>query len=358
MTAELATIQPGSEAGTYALATLTDEEFGTRLEALKKGRERIAEIQKKLMRPGIDYGKIPGTGSRPTLLKPGAEKLADFYRFAAGLSAELTQGDGDKSPAILYESRCTLHLGTLDGPVVATGWGVCTSWEKKYRYRWVGQGSSRRQVANDDPWEQANTILKIAEKRAFIDAVLRATASSGLFTQDVGDEEIPRESPRAAPRPFDESGQGAQAKPVLPAASSETPAPVPAPASQDGKPSDAVIKIRYGWANDRGWTDDALEEAAIAATGMTPMEMTSLDWQLFAAAVVKAGPTPGVTQTTLPIEQEASTGTLASEEPAAGDSPSPAPVPPKPGTNAYRALPDGGARADARDYWQKQKVTA
>lgn len=203
MTTELATIeQPGSAAGTHALAMLTDDEFALRLESLKQGRERIAEIQRRLMRPGVDFGKIPGTGDRPTLLKPGAEKLADFYQLAAGMSAEMTPGDGERTPLIRYEVRCTLHLRSLDGPVVASGWGVCTSHEKKYRYRNEWTNGKKQRVVNDDPWEQANTILKIAEKRAFIDAVLRATASSGLFTQDVGDDDLPDEPVRPEPRPL------------------------------------------------------------------------------------------------------------------------------------------------------------
>lgn len=208
MTTELATIeQPGSAAGTHALAMLTDDEFALRLESLKQGRERIAEIQRRLMRPGVDFGKIPGTGDRPTLLKPGAEKLADFYQLAAGMSAEMTPGDGERTPLIRYEVRCTLHLRSLDGPVVASGWGVCTSHEKKYRYRNEWTNGKKQRVVNDDPWEQANTILKIAEKRAFIDAVLRATASSGLFTQDVGDDDLPDEPVRPASRtlPIDPS---------------------------------------------------------------------------------------------------------------------------------------------------------
>jgi hypothetical protein len=324
MTTEIVTrpeqgITPGSEAGTYALATLSDADFDARLDSLKKGRERIAAIQKKLMRPGVDYGKIPGTGDRPTLLKPGAEKLADFYRFAAGMAASLSEGDDEKTPAIRYEVRCTLHLGTLDGPIVATGWGVCTSWEKKYRYRkeWYTTASGKResrQAPNNDPWEQANTILKIAEKRAFIDAVLRATASSGLFTQDVGDEDIPESSPRRDPQPVDDL-------PALPAA-----------------PNDVLLRNRYEWARSTGWNDEQLDEHAIAFIGKSVMDMDHLEWQVFATDVVKAGPI------------ESAADVPAAVEPGAGGSPSPAPAPPKPRTPEYGAL-SAQDKATARAYW-------
>src|SRR5690606_28333663 len=38
-----------------------------------------------------------------------------------------------------------------------------------------------------EPWSLCNTVLKMAKKRALIDATLSATRSSGIFTQDVED---------------------------------------------------------------------------------------------------------------------------------------------------------------------------
>lgn len=225
------------EAGTVALASLTDGEFDRRLAMLKAGRIRIQTIQRELLRPGVDYGVLGGM-DKPTLLKPGAEKLCDFYRFAADFKPEVEYGDGLNSPPIRVLTRCELHLGSLDGPIVATGYGQANSWEKRYRWRKggkpcpecnaigsltgkpTGQGShwcipdkggcganvsveryaqieGQDQVENPDPHELANTLVKMAEKRAHIDATLRATATSGLFTQDVEDGvvgERPRES--------------------------------------------------------------------------------------------------------------------------------------------------------------------
>jgi len=42
-----------------------------------------------------------------------------------------------------------------------------------------------------------NTVLKIAKKRALVDATLSVTRSSGLFTQDVEDIEIAKDSPKS-----------------------------------------------------------------------------------------------------------------------------------------------------------------
>jgi hypothetical protein len=224
-----------STSGTLALAQMSENEFATKLAVLKKGRERIAIIQKELMEPEVDYGIIPGT-PKPTLLKPGAEKLCDFYHYAAMFeSSQNTCSDGT-APTISYITQCFLHLGDTNGPIIAVGQGSANSWERKHRYRSAkracpecgsmdslikgrdeyekdvrfkggflcfakkgGCGAKFTatderiinqqlgEVENPDPWDLDNTLLKMSEKRAFVDGTLRATATSGLFTQDVED---------------------------------------------------------------------------------------------------------------------------------------------------------------------------
>jgi hypothetical protein len=233
-------------AGTAALAAMPDAEFEVRLVAMRRGRERITRIHRELMDPQTDYGVIPGT-KQPTLLKPGAEKLCDFYRLAAEFRPEITYGDGLTEPQIRVVTECRLHLGTLDGPVVNTGHGAANNWERRYRYRrgerscpacsksgalikgraeygggWVcyakkgGCGAKFADdapgivdqpvgdVENADPYDLLNTLVKMSEKRSYVDATLRATATSGLYTQDVEDNAavepvIHRAQPAPAP---------------------------------------------------------------------------------------------------------------------------------------------------------------
>src|SRR5688572_15251827 len=71
--------------GVMALAMMGDQEFETRLVALQRGQERVRRIQLELLvgptpdaPEGEDYGVIPGT-KKPTLLKPGAEKICNVY---------------------------------------------------------------------------------------------------------------------------------------------------------------------------------------------------------------------------------------------------------------------------------------
>jgi hypothetical protein len=222
----------GMVAGFAAAAALDDDTFERNLIILKKGQERVRRIQEALMKEGVDYGTV-GDTKRPTLMKPGAEKLTLAYGLVARITVDLIQGDGFSGPALRYDATCYLHVGSWDGPIVSVGYGTSSSWEKKYRWRKASPicpdcgkegviktrrnvywhpldakpnggcnanfqlddpriDSSAERVENEDPWDNANTLLKMSEKRAHVDAVLRATGTSGLFTQDVEDFEPAR----------------------------------------------------------------------------------------------------------------------------------------------------------------------
>lgn len=224
----LATMGGEQVAGTFALAVLTDEQFDARLKAMKVGQHRVREIQRSLMRDGVDYGVIPGT-KNPTLLKPGAEVLSDVYQLRAEFITEREVGDGIDSPALRFTSTCYLHLGSLEGPRVGMGQGAANSHEPRYRWRqgqricpncnkptirrskeeWGGgwycskrddgcgtnydkgdpaiEAQDVGQQENPDPHGLENTLLKMSEKRAHVDATIRTLAIAGLFTQDVED---------------------------------------------------------------------------------------------------------------------------------------------------------------------------
>src|SRR3990167_7734557 len=215
--------------GVLSIAGLTDDEFDRRLAALRKGAERIGAIQRALMTKDVAYGVIPGT-KKPTLLKPGAEKLCLAYALAADFAPRRTIGDGVPAPRLSYLTRCVLHRGEVGGPIAAVGYGAANSWEPRYRYRggertcpncqkvgtvikgkeeygggwlcWPKKGGCNTkwrdgdaaiegqdvgQVENPDPFDLDVTLAKMAEKRAHVDATLRATGASSLFTQDMED---------------------------------------------------------------------------------------------------------------------------------------------------------------------------
>lgn len=262
--------------GVGALASMSDEAFEHNLQALAKGVQRAAQVKRAIMVADEDFGLIPGT-NKPTLLKPGAEKLALAYGLVGRFTHHIRYGDGEIDPPINVVVDSFIHLGDTSGPVVAQGMGMASSWEKRYRYRgaagrhcpkcgkdnvirsrndrggwWCGtrdggcgqsflDGDATIEGQEDpgkaeieDPYELGNTLLKMAEKRAYVDGVLRATASSGLFTQDMEDRGAGGGAPpppgNAAPPPATAPrtvGPAATA-PVVASAPTSTPAAAPA----------------------------------------------------------------------------------------------------------------------------------
>ncbi|HOX21830.1 MAG TPA: hypothetical protein PLL10_00070 [Elusimicrobiales bacterium] len=157
--------------------------------------QRIQEVMAAVMQDGEHYGKIPGCGPKPTLLKAGAEKLASTFRLAPDYPPADTMAI-ENDDFISYRVRCTLtHIAT--GQFVGAGVGACNSRERKYR--------------NSSPWDIQNTIYKMACKRALVAAVLNATAASDIFTQDLEDMDAPVKAapvkavPTQAPAPAPKS---------------------------------------------------------------------------------------------------------------------------------------------------------
>lgn len=161
--------------------------------ALQQQVNVIQEAMAQVMEKGVHFGTVPGCGPKPTLLKPGAEKICLMFRLAASFQVNKTElGNGHRE----YEIVCTLK--DVHGREVGQGVGSCSTMEKKYRYRRGGNG---QQVENPDIADVYNTVLKIGKKRAHVDATLTTTAASDIFTQDIEDIGVADYSGPQAPRP-------------------------------------------------------------------------------------------------------------------------------------------------------------
>lgn len=185
--------------------------------------DKIRKAMQGAMKDGEHYGIIPGT-DKPTLLKPGAEKLCQLFLFDPEYQDE-QKWDGEH---LTVTARCTLyHIPT--GNRVAAGMAMCSTKESKYAYRnakrvcpncgaeeiikgkaeygggwlcWKKKGGCGQKFPEGDPAIESqeagqkpnenlpdtyNTVMKMACKRALIAAVLNGTAASDVFTQDLDD---------------------------------------------------------------------------------------------------------------------------------------------------------------------------
>jgi hypothetical protein len=188
---------------------------------------RFQQIVHSNLVKDLDYGVIPGTGNKPTLLKPGAEKIAKLLGLSDQYIILDRQEDWNK-PFFRYLVKCQL-ISVRSQVIVSEGLGECNSMESKYRYRdakrkcpncgveaiikgkaeygggWLcykAKGGCGAKFINDDPkiidqdagkidnddiYSQVNTLVKMAKKRALVDASLSAGRLSNVFTQDVED---------------------------------------------------------------------------------------------------------------------------------------------------------------------------
>ena len=169
---------------------------------------RFQQVVRATMIDGHDYGIIPGT-QKPTLLKPGAEKIAKLLGLADEYEIMDQQEDWGK-PFFRYMVKCRL-INIRHGVTVSEGLGECNSMESRYRWRWVwpdevpasvdkatlakrtgkskktGNPWTQYRIENEDIFSQVNTLIKMAKKRSLVDASLSAGRLSDIFTQDLED---------------------------------------------------------------------------------------------------------------------------------------------------------------------------
>lgn len=198
-------------------------------EAMKQTIEdlnTIREFVRAEMQVGRDFGVIPGTGDKPTLLQPGAQKINMYFNVYPEYEVHTEHLDKGH---ITVTVKTRLLSRTSQTPV-GNGIGSCSSMESKYRWRqqsrscpdcgkaetiikgkkeygggWLCFGkkggcgakfdnNDRRiidqplgRVENPDIFDSHNTVLKMAKKRSLVDATHGLGCMSELFTQDLED---------------------------------------------------------------------------------------------------------------------------------------------------------------------------
>lgn len=128
----------------------------------KKKLMTIQELKdSEYLTEGTDYGKVKGI-PKPFLSLSGAQKCAKYYGYSHTFEIqEAVEQHAEKF--YFYRVLCRVSDATNIGDMV----GSCSTHD------------SGKQNA------PPNTILKMAEKRAYVSAVLYVTAGSGVFSVDV-----------------------------------------------------------------------------------------------------------------------------------------------------------------------------
>jgi hypothetical protein len=231
--------------------------------AIKARVDAIYDVMQSVMKEDIDFGKVPGT-DKPSLWKAGGEKLCLAFRIAS-VVGKIDDLSGDDE--IRY--RITVQgVNQITGEVLGEGVGECSSNEEKYRWRrtyidpeWEATPADRRREKwmrgknnstykskqiRTSPADVANTVLKMAHKRAFVAMVLVVTGASGVFGQDY--EDLPpevREAVFGTGDDHDTAGakntvrqpeRKAAADPPTNGNGKSAPAPEPPPGPQPGTP--------------------------------------------------------------------------------------------------------------------------
>ncbi len=250
-----------SQAGAVGRAMSVDE--------LTANLAFIRDVMKNVMKEGTDYGKIPGTGDKPGLFQPGAQKLLMTFQLTDHVKKEVLR----EYPNMHREYEFTVTVRSQTGREW-DGVGTCSTLESKYRYRggtrkcpacgkatilsakkgppgffcWAKKGGcgekfdindprithqSTTQSENPDPADQWNTVRKMAFKRALVAAAINATNTSELWSQDLEDlkgnqaahETDPGEEASQTPPGPRRGGQTQAGKP----AAAPRPSPAPGP---------------------------------------------------------------------------------------------------------------------------------
>lgn len=231
--------------------------------AMQRQINLIQQHMQRNMKEGEHFGKIPGCGDKPALLKSGAEKLCFIFQFAAEFDVKQVDLAGGHRE---YQVTCRL-VHRPSGRLVGSGVGCCSTMESKYRFR-VGAGEKTSigvpkefwdcradnpqkaagilkalanengiegdkfgtaknesgmwvittkgdRVEHDNPADYFNTCLKMAKKRAHVDATLTSTAASDIFAQDI--EEMAAEN-RSQPSDFQQRPKQSQPAAAAPPA--------------------------------------------------------------------------------------------------------------------------------------------
>lgn len=163
--------------GPVLLPSLDARTLEQSMQAWSAQRQVVKRFLQQELVEGTDYYtlRIGGKATKPALSKAGSEKFMALFQLHATFSQDSATWTmlGQPQGTLCYV--CTLH--TRGGELIGEG-----------------RGARKLQQDNGD----INKAVKMAQKSAMVDAILRTGALSDVFTQDLDDAP---ETPAAPPTP-------------------------------------------------------------------------------------------------------------------------------------------------------------
>ncbi len=162
------------------------------LDDMTEQRKLLKEFVSSQLRKNVDYGVVPGT-KKPCLFKPGGEKIRGL--FGLNVTVDCTGNHLDRNGNFaMYTYKAKVFRGEH---LIAECEGSTNSQEQKYKERkvWRYDEKLKKKVEIKEATpvcDILNTLQKMAQKRAFVGAVILAVGASDFFTQDIDDIEEAR----------------------------------------------------------------------------------------------------------------------------------------------------------------------
>ena len=125
------------------------------------------------LKRGDDFDKLPNAKA-PSLLQSGAQKIADLYGFLPILE-RVTAIEDYKEPFFMYGYKCSL-CKIVDGEVYT----LCTAYGNA--------NTKEKRNGNKGAFDATQNCEAMAQKRAFVRAIIQISGISDLFTYDMDNE--------------------------------------------------------------------------------------------------------------------------------------------------------------------------
>ena len=139
------------------------------VKTIQAQKNSMLELLQKSMQEGLDYGVIPGTTGK-SLFAAGADKLAKFFHLYPDYETQAAIEHFDEKPFFYYRVKCVL----LDDEGSVRGSAIKIAHTKELGYR---------KLDNSQILNKANSVLSMAEKRAFVGAVKSASLAREIFKE-------------------------------------------------------------------------------------------------------------------------------------------------------------------------------